>query len=165
MKKTRVGCKAKRFFFQLVKGRIQTVPPGPGRQCEKLDKPIQLKDEQVSYHSANCIRTTHDCSKSRVMSEITHASKFDDVAKAKSSVKCDGKTFHKPVLFRVHLSLQLDAAKPRGGDLRGRLYAADLFGRPRGASRFARCLVTLPVVPLRQARLLNLINKGAVTNV
>src|SRR4029077_15966619 len=74
------------------------------------------------------------------------------------------KSFTNPSLPRALIPSVRCREAPRG-DLRGQPYAADLFRQDRGASRFARCLAAFPVVSLRQARLLNLIDKGSVTDV
>src|ERR1700722_8343416 len=77
MQESRVRRKAKRFFFQLVKGRVQNRPPVvPNDECRKLDKPIQVRSEQVSYHSADCRRTSSIRPKVSIMSDFTHPSKI-----------------------------------------------------------------------------------------
>jgi hypothetical protein len=85
----------------------------------KLDKPIQVMNEQVSYHSANYIGTANYSRKCRVMSEVTHVWKSGKLALVTLCRKRDGKAFHKSVPFESAPIPSIRCRKAPRGDLAG----------------------------------------------
>src|SRR5580704_2092148 len=94
MQESRVRRKAKRFFLQLVKSRVQTAPTmDPKTKCQKLSRRIQVRDEQVSYQSSNCRRARSILAKISTMSDLNRPAKVGEMQAEVSSSSGTEKPF------------------------------------------------------------------------
>src|ERR1700722_9401073 len=70
MKESGVRCETKRFFFELIKGRVQIVLPGVPNSCNKTDELIRLHREHFSSQTANFTTNTASRNKCIVFSRF-----------------------------------------------------------------------------------------------
>jgi hypothetical protein len=112
MQESRVRRKAKRFFLQLVKSRVQTAPPmDPKTKCKKLNRRIQVRDEQVSYQSSNCRRARSILAKISTMSDLNRPAKVGEMQAEVSSSSGTEKPFTSLSYLECTPPTWLDAGK------------------------------------------------------
>ena len=128
----------------------------PKTECKKLNRRIQVRDEQVSYQSSNCRRTRGILAKISTMSDLNRPAKVGKMQAEVSFLQRDGKAFHKSVLPRMHYPLVVRCRKVHTGDLTQFGTGAPLIRQWCGLCRVDWCLTVLSMVSLRQACLLNL---------
>jgi hypothetical protein len=129
MKKSGVRGETERFFFELIKGRVQIdLPRVPNIYNESKDKRIRLPKEHFSYQTANSTTNTKSRSKGIVFSRFgVHSRKSTDIKKRFFARNTENRSHQRSSFFRARPKL-LDAENTSLGTQISSRRAGDIVG-------------------------------------